>query len=248
MPTNIEWTNETWNPVHGCTKVSAGCLNCYAERMARRLAGRHGYPNISHHFDVTLRPDRLEEPLRWRKPRMIFVCSMGDLFHEDVPFSFVERVWDTMIKANQHTFQVLTKRPDRMQQFADRWPVDFVPPNIWLGVTAENQEMVDERVPILLDTPAAVRFVSVEPMLGQIDLFTKLITIQRVGARDWVHLNWVIVGAETGPAKRPMELDWARSVRNQCVAADVPFFFKKDSNGNRELDGQLWEQWPGGGG
>ena len=178
--TNIEWTGHTWNPLSGCTKVSDGCKNCYAEKMANRLQamGAKGYENG---FAVTLHPDKLDEPLRRKKPTIYFVCSMGDLFHEDVPFEFIRRVWIIMIEARQHTFQVLTKRPERMFEFlsthapvramtGETYGKDFLPKNIWLGVTAENQEQADKRIPILIDTPAAVRFVSIEPMLGEINL------------------------------------------------------------------------------
>ncbi len=186
MSTKIEWTDETYNPVTGCTKVSAGCRSCYAERMSKRLAGRCGYPEVPHHFDVTLHPDRLDQPLHWRKPRRIFVCSMGDLFHEDVPNDYITMVFDVMCDARtqEHTFQVLTKRPEHISEWlnwvAQYWPGDSPfsicwevtghAPSVWIGVSAENQETADERIPILLDTPAAVRFVSCEPLLGPVDL------------------------------------------------------------------------------
>lgn len=182
--TKIEWATHVWNPTTGCSKVSAGCQNCYAERMAKRLAGRCGYPKDDP-FRVTLHPDRLDEPLRWRKPRRVFVCSMGDLFHPDVPFEYIDRIFSTMALAWQHTFLILTKRPERMRDYITTtrttdvvlqhwkpergertWPLS----NVWLGVTAENQEMADERIPILLQIPAAVRFVSCEPLLSAIDL------------------------------------------------------------------------------
>jgi len=174
--TKIEWTNFTWNPCSGCTKISAGCKNCYAERMAKRLAGKYGYPEQPHHFDVTLHPDKLNQPYKWRKPRRIFVCSMGDLFHEDVGFEYILKVWKVMAINNHHTFQILTKRPEQMLKFvqwlagADHISIAEFPQNVWIGVTAENQKTADERIPILLKIPAAVRFVSVEPMLERIDL------------------------------------------------------------------------------
>ena len=254
MPTTIEWvTNpdgtkgETWNPVTGCTKVSAGCANCYAERMARRLAGRYGYPEAPRHFDVTLRPDRLEQPLRWQKPRTVFVCSMGDLFHEDVPFEFIERVFNIMSQAKHHVFQVLTKRPQRMLQW-QRWEddrqfgLDWIQtfPNVWLLVSIENQAAADERIPLLLQTPAAVRGVSVEPMLGPIDFANIRVSSMEVmnalaGIAATPHseppryhkLDWVIAGGESGPGARPMHPDWARSLVQQCQAAHVPVFVKQ---------------------
>ena len=175
--TRIEWTEHTWNPMSGCTKISDGCKNCYAEKMANRLKamGVKGYENG---FAVTLHPEKLREPLERKKPTMYFVCSMGDLFHEDVPFDYIDQIFSTMVLCPQHTFQVLTKRPDRMKKYLedeDRKFLDIAGknscvyplPNVWLGVTAENQEQADKRIPILLDTPAAVRFVSIEPMLGE---------------------------------------------------------------------------------
>jgi protein gp37 len=236
MSTKIEWTNETWNPVTGCTPISPGCQNCYARRIARRLAGRYGYPEAPRHFDVTLHLDRLDQPLRWKKPRMIFVCSMGDLFHEDIPAPSAYKVFNTIAKSPQHTYQILTKRPTRMRNFVlsledlqfDNFYRLF--PNIWIGVTICNAAEL-WKITTLRDTPVAVRFVSFEPLLKPVD-------------PNLDGIDWVICGAETGPGKRPMELDWARLLRDQCIAAGVPFFFKKDSLGNRELDGRLWEQYP----
>lgn len=172
--TKIEWAESSWNPITGCTKISPGCRNCYAERMARRLAGRCGYP-ANNPFKVTLHPDRLEEPLKWKKPRRVFVCSMGDLFHEDVPDEFISSIFAIMWQADWHTFLILTKRPERMREFICEYLPQFISgeissPHIWLGVTAENQQRADERIPLLLQTPAAVRFVSVEPLLGPLDL------------------------------------------------------------------------------
>jgi protein gp37 len=238
---SIEWTDSTWNPVTGCSKISPGCKNCYAERMAKRLAGRFGYPKDDP-FRVALHHDRLEEPLRWRKPRMVFVCSMGDLFHEDVPFPIPALVFDIAGKCPQHTFQILTKRPQRMREFtqwmagADDISTAEWPRNCWLGVTAENQAMADQRIPLLLQTPAAVRFVSVEPMLGPVEL-TRAVYGPEPGPMNWFGftdgfgyeacLQWVICGGETGPGARPMHPDWVRSLRDQCQAAQVPFFFKQ---------------------
>ena len=235
MPTKIEWTDETWNPITGCKKVSDGCKNCYAERMAKRLAGRYGYP-ADDPFKPTLHEDKLDVPLKWKKPRRIFVCSMGDLFHEDVHRETILRVWKTMAESPQHTFQVLTKRPERMMYILEQWMhpalrlslVDHTwpLPNVWLGVTAENQETADQRIPILLNTPAAVRFVSCEPLLGPVDLHPGwLLPISPTTSK----LNQVIVGGESGPGARPMNPDWARSIRDQCKAAGVPFFMKQMS-------------------
>jgi len=255
MSTKIEWTDETWNPIHGCTPISPGCKNCYAKRMAHRLAGRHGYPEAPNEFDVTLRPDRLEQPLKWRKARRVFVCSMSDLFHEDVPDHFIESIWQKMFLASHHTFQILTKRPQRVfdivSKFENLLGDKVVLPNVHLGVTAENQAAADERIPLLLETPAAVRFLSAEPLLGAIDirqyLYSSAVTTHRErGAAHIAYrkLDLVITGAETGPGKREMKLDWARSLRDQCQATGVSYFFKKDSDGNRLLDGRLWEEMP----
>lgn len=234
--TKIEWAEVTWNPVTGCTPVSEGCQNCYAKRMATRLRGRCGYPE-NDPFRVTLHPERLKEPLRWKKPRRVFVCSMGDLFHPDVPVEFIDRVFAIMALATQHTFIILTKRPLRMKEYIKyraarnfyhlkhiEWPL----PCVWLGVSCENQRAADERIPILLQTPAAVRFVSVEPMLGPVDLETQLGNAEesRHCLNGWHGIDWVICGGETGPRARPMHPAWVRSLQNQCQAAGVPFFFK----------------------
>jgi len=256
MSTKIEWTDEVWNPVTGCTKVSPGCKNCYAERMARRLAGRFGYPEAPSHFDVTFHKDRLDRLYSWRKPRMIFVCSMGDLFHKEVSHTQLNSVFYRMMSPTNghHTFLLLTKRPDRM-----RWYIDTLnewnewgrgPSNIWLGVSVENQATADERIPLLLQTPAAVRFVSCEPLLESVDLGACLyfctvtdmsaqniisedgcMVIQGVTVKDWTErpgLSWVIVGGESGPGARPMHPQWARDVRDQCQAAGVPYFHKQN--------------------
>ncbi len=243
MSTKIEWTDETWNPVTGCTKVSRGCAHCYAERMARRLAGRFGYPEAPNHFDVTLQPDRLEEPLHWRKPRRVFVCSMSDLFHDDVPKDFIWRVIEMGWRAKQHIFQILTKRPERMLDVLTHsmWWVNDTPQNIWLGVSAENQKAADERIPLLLQCPAAVRLVSIEPMLERIDLRhiqkSNLVEIDALTGNHGVKrplsgksnakLDWVIVGGESGPGARPMHPDWVRDIRDQCNDWGVSFFLKQ---------------------
>lgn len=229
--TKIEWTESTWNPVSGCDKISDGCKNCYAEKMAKRLQamGTKGYENG---FKVTLHPDRLSEPTKRKKPTMYFVCSMGDLFHDDVPFWYIDDIFATMIHNSQHTFQVLTKRPKRMQQYFMRskelieeyFPNGVTLPaqNIWLGVTAENQEQADNRIPILLDIPATKRFVSIEPMLSKIDF-------ERLYSREsyLFDLDWVICGGETGANARPLHPDWVRNLRDQCQESNVPFFFKQ---------------------
>lgn len=268
MPTKIEWTDETWNPITGCTPVSEGCANCYARRMARRLAGRAGYPKHNP-FVVARHHKRLGQPLRWKKPRRVFTCSMGDLFHEHVELEHIAAVFGVMGSASQHTFEVLTKRPKRMLEFTkwvsgghvreceiatdhadidlvkigrEAWHVERVrlahfpwpPPNVWLGVSVEKQRYARERLPILCETPAAERFISCEPLLGPLNL------------TPWLDaISWVIVGAETGPGARPMDPQWALSIRDQCRRHGVRFFFKKDSDGNRELDGQLCEEYPG---
>lgn len=312
----IEWTNASWNPLAGCTRVSAGCDLCYAAALAAgRLKNNPAYKDLAvvtpsgrAAFNGTIRllPDRLDQPLRWRRPRRIFVNSMSDLFHEGVPDDFLDKVFGVMALAQHHTFQVLTKRPERMRDYsptADRWdaarqwlrsllptrtngPREYVGHvmanqqwplrNVWLGVSCENQKTAAERIPILLQTPAAVRWISAEPLLGPIDLRnlvahhdwddfddldaltgdrTSLVT----GPDDindhthWPGLNWVVVGGESGPHARPMDLDWARGIRDQCVAAGVCFLFKQVGGrtpkaGGRELDGRTWDAYPRDGG
>jgi len=253
--TKIEWAEKSWNPITGCSAISEGCTHCWARRMAKRLAGRYGYPKDDP-FRVTMH-DKLWEPKHWKKPRRVFVCSMGDLFHDDVSGYVIHCIFKIIKWNRDHTFIFLTKRPERMRRI---WMnIDGPSPdNAWLGVSVENQKRADERIPILLQIPAKVRFVSIEPMLGSVDLY------------QWIHddvLQWVILGGETGPGARPMHPDWARSVRDQCQEAGVPFFFKTwgdlrftkptdisgwvdasydpyDKRGGRELDGRLWEEWP----
>lgn len=254
----IEWTDATWNPITGCTPVSEGCEHCYAKRMANRFKGRFGYPDDDP-FRVTFHEDRLYEPMSWKKPRRVFVCSMGDLFHEDVQLDWIEQIFERMREYDLHEYMLLTKRPSRVLEYwkwrkeiwlgghmTSRWPN-----NVWLGVTAENQRTADERIPILLQTPAAVRFVSVEPMLGPVAIQTYLpATLPRLdraisGTRG-ADLDWVICGGESGPGARPMHPNWARSLRDQCATARVPFFFKQWGGGNksRKLEGFVHEAFP----
>lgn len=250
--TKIEWADAVWNPVTGCTPVSQGCDNCYARRMAYRLRGRFGYPE-DEPFRPTPHMDRLNEPLRWKKPRRVFVSSMGDIFHPDIELLMLALIFDIIKRCPQHTFMILTKRPEiALEHYHNTMLKPFFGmPNIWLGVTAENQQAADERIPILLQIPAAVRFVSVEPMLGPVDLSEWLKEVRycerhgqlcEEGVRwendqlvckycrkpvDRIHLlDWVIVGGETGPGARPMHPNWVRSLRDQAVDAGVPFFFK----------------------
>jgi len=235
IKTNIPWCDSTWSPVTGCTPVSPACDNCYARRMSMRFQGN---------FDVTMHSDRLDQPLHWRKPRRIFVCSMSDLFHEMVPDEFITKVFGEIALCEQHTFMILTKRPARMKKYIDStWGNQMYGgfPNVWLGVTAENQKQVDKRIPILLQTPAAVRFVSIEPMIGPVSLRwlaafpenapTTAMNPHNGGETNELdglrRLDWVIVGGESGPGARPMQPDWARSIRDQCQAAGVPFFMKQ---------------------
>jgi protein gp37 len=234
--TTIEWTDATWNPVTGCTKISAGCDHCYAERFSERFRGTPGHP-FEMGFDLTLRPERLEHPLRWRAPRMIFVNSMSDLFHKDVPEDFINCVFNTMERAPWHTFQVLTKRSSLMRDFLrKRYGTGRGPVHMWFGVSIEDGTKIS-RVRHLRDSPAGVRFLSIEPLIGPI------------GTLDLSSIDWVIVGGESGPGARPMHPDWARSIRDQCVNASVKFFFKqwgglRPKSGGRDLDGRPWDEFP----
>lgn len=229
---NIEWTETTWNPVTGCSKISAGCTHCYAERMATRLRSM-GSSKYRHGFDVAVHVDTLKEPLRWRQPRLVFVNSMSDLFHPSVPASFIEAVFEVMNHARRHTFQVLTKRPERalLLDGQVRWT-----PNIWLGVSIESERWLSRRES-LVATDAQTKFLSLEPLLGPLpDL--------ELGGVDWV-----IAGGESGPGARPIQPAWVRSIKDACVHNSVPFFFKqwggvaKKRNG-RLLDGRTWDQMP----
>lgn len=274
----IEWTDATWNPVTGCDRVSPGCDNCYAERIATRF----GRPFLG---AVECHPERLELPLRWRKPRRVFVNSVSDLFHPDIPDEFIGDVFAVMARASTHTFQILTKRPQRMASWIrgfaewhrtmkvgdDRFPWPL--PNVWLGVSVENQRYADLRIPHLLETPAAVRFISAEPLLGPVTLAQSNVDYLQGWETVPEHspecnggamcanlcpipmqvqtrrLDWCIVGGESGHGARPMEAEWVRTLRDECVAASVPFFFKQwggrtpKANG-RELDGRVWDEYP----
>lgn len=257
--TKIEWCDAVWNPVTGCSPISEGCTNCYARRMAQRLRGRYGYP-ADEPFRVTLHPDRLDEPrMNWPRPRRIFTCSMGDLFHEDVPDSFIGKIHSRMVHAFWHTFVVLTKRSRRMLEVSKRLsfytettvlPVPGWPPNVIGMVTAENQARADERIPDLLASPFARRGVSLEPMLGPVDLHYWLpdLTARAIGdalcedVRQTI-IDWVIVGGETGPGARPMELEWVRDVVQQCKAAGVLCFVKQlHINGRVSKDPAEWPE------
>ncbi len=231
----IEWTDATWNPVRGCTKVSPGCKHCYAEAFAERFRGVPGHP-FEQGFDLRLVPEALELPLRWRASRRVFVNSMSDLFHDGVPDAYIRRVFDVMRRAPQHQFQVLTKRSRRMAEVAGALRI---PANVWMGVSVEDAKRTT-RIDDLCRVSARVRFLSVEPLLGP---------IQDLGAR-LRGIHWVIVGGESGAGARPMHAEWVRSIRDQCNAAGVPFFFKqwggvrKHTTG-RELDGRSWDEMPG---
>lgn len=234
----IEWTEATWNPVTGCTRVSPGCAHCYAMTFAERFRGVPGHP-YEMGFDLTLRPERLEQPLNWKRPRTIFVNSMSDLFHEAIPDEFIEQVFDVMVRAHWHTFQVLTKRHERLVALAPRLPW---PDNVWMGVSVENQRWTI-RADYLKRVDAAVRFLSVEPLLGPVTL-------------DLRGIHWVIAGGESGPRARPMKPEWVQSLRDQCADATIPFFFKQwgahneigqrvgKGRSGRLLDGRTWDASP----
>jgi protein gp37 len=263
--TNIEWTDETWNPITGCDRVSDGCTNCYALSLAKRLKAmgaeayqRDGDPRTSGEgFGLTLQPDRLDQPLRWTKPRKVFVNSMSDLFHKDVPDTYIAAVFDVMARAPRHTFQLLTKRHARMRSLLTSWategmvsdngwlhkgapmgsirhtsPLWTPPPNVILGVSVENQHWANLRIPALLNTPAAARFLSMEPLLGPVDLTMltgKGMAWNALDRESPAHppIDWVIVGGESGHGARPMHPDWARTIRDDCARWEVPFLFKQ---------------------
>lgn len=238
--TKIEWTEQTWNPTVGCTKVSPGCKHCYAESMAKRLQamGTRGYENG---FDLTLLPYRLDEPIRRKIPTVYFVNSMSDVFHEDVPFEYIDLIFKTINETPQHTYQILTKRADRMAEYFRNKPV---PRNAWLGVSVEDPQYGVPRIDFLRQVDASVRFLSVEPLL------------EALGPLNLAEIHWVIVGGESGPKARPMQKTWVEDIRIQCEDANVAFFFKqwggwgadgkrraKRYNG-RELNGRTWDQMP----
>jgi protein gp37 len=234
MPTksNIEWTEMTWNPVTGCTKISQGCKNCYAERMAKRLKAM-GSERYRKGFRIALHPDLLDVPHRWKQPRVVFVNSMSDLFHDEVPEAYIARVFDTMRACPRHTFQILTKRAERLEALSPRLPW---PQNVWMGVSVEDSRVM-ERIRHLQRVPAAMRFLSLEPLIGPLD------DLPLDG------IAWVIVGGESGPRARPMSPDWVNSILRQCRNAGVAFFFKqwggvrKDLTG-RELNGTYYNEMP----
>ena len=297
--TKIKWWDSTWNPIVGCSPISNGCINCYARRIVKRFTTITGISlgpelePIGWDGRAHFMPYKLEQPLHWRKPRRIFVCSMGDLFHSSITNEQIASVFGVMAACSQHTFIILTKRPGRaVEWFKFSWfdslSVNRIMPgnreliacckgatsngmtpnlvgydtiggikhgctwpltNVWLGVSVEDQKTADDRIPKLLEIPVAKRFVSVEPMLKEMDLQYQRGWLEPFVETDPMlnktpRVDWIIVGAETGPHKRPMNIDWARSLRDQCIEANVPFFFKKDGFGRHELDGQIWEQFP----
>lgn len=228
----IEWTEATWNPVTGCDQVSPGCAHCYAKAFAERWRGIPGHP-YEQGFDLRIWPERLRQPLKWKRPRMIFVNSMSDLFHEDIPDAFIREVFASMEEANWHTFQILTKRPRRLVKLADALPW---PPNIWMGVSIENRRFVD-RADLLRTVPAAVRFISAEPLLGPLE------------GLDLSGIRWLIAGGESGPRARAAKPEWIRELRNRCRDEQVAFFFKQwggrtSKAGGRLLDGMEYSELP----
>jgi protein gp37 len=228
----IEWTESTWNPITGCTKISDGCKNCYAERMAKRLKAM-GQPNYINGFQLTLHEHVLEYPLKWKKPQTIFVNSMSDLFHEQVPESFIFRIFDVMKQAHWHQFQILTKRSKRLRELAQE--IDW-PENVWIGVSVEN-EAVQFRIDDLRDVPAAIRFLSLEPLLGPL------------GHLNLSNIDWVIVGGESGPGARQMEKEWVMQIKEQCIEQNTPFYFKQwggvhKKKTGRSLEGRKWDEMP----
>jgi len=228
----IEWTESTWNPITGCTKISSGCKHCYAERMATRLKAM-GQRNYVNGFQLTMHEHVLEMPLHWKRPQTIFVNSMSDLFHEGVPLEFISKVFRVMVRASHHRFQVLTKRSKRLLDVSAKLPW---PSNVWMGVSVENSEYLF-RIDHLRQTGAHIKFVSFEPLVGPIDDL------------DLEGIDWVIVGGESGPKARPIDPDWVREIRDRCLAARVPFFFKQwggviKKRSGRVLDGRTWDQMP----
>lgn len=237
LGTKIEWTDATWNPVRGCTKISPGCTHCYAAVFAERFRGVRGHP-YEQGFDLRLVPEKLSEPLKWRTPRRVFVNSMSDLFHEDVPDDYIAAVAEVMVQADWHTYQVLTKRAERMCALLEtRLRFAAAKPHIWWGVSVENQKYGLPRIEHLRSAPAAVRFLSIEPLL------------EDLGALNLAHIHWVIVGGESGFGARPMKREWVVSIRRQCRRYGVPFFFKQwggtqKKKAGRELDGRTYDEMP----
>jgi len=219
---SIEWTQMTWNPVTGCTKVSQGCKHCYAERMALRLKAM-GVERYRLGFKVTLHEDLIEVPLHWREPRIVFVNSMSDLFHENVPLDFIQQVFETMVRCPHHTFQILTKRSQRLKELAVYLPW---PSNVWMGVSVEDERVISRAID-LIQVPAAIRFLSCEPLIGPLD------ELPLTG------INWVIVGGESGPGARPIDQRWVKSILRQCRHAKVPFFFKQWGGVRKDLAGRM---------
>lgn len=233
LNSTIEWTEATWNPITGCTKISDGCLNCYAERMAKRLSGRHGYPQ-ENPFKLTLQPERLLQPTNWKKPHNIFVCSMSDIFHKNVPDNYIFEIINIITQCPQHTFQILTKRAKRMAKISKK--IEQWPHNVWIGVTVESKEN-KKRIDYLKFVNASVRFISFEPLLDN---------VHQINLKG---INWVIVGGESGPGSRPMKQEWATSIRDQCIKMKISYFFKQWGGFNkkatgRSLEGKEWNQMP----
>jgi protein gp37 len=237
LASKIEWTDATWNPTRGCTKISPGCTHCYAEVFAERFRGVKGHP-YEQGFDLRLVPEKLNEPLRWKTPRRIFVNSMSDLFHEGVSDDYIASVIDVMLQADWHIYQVLTKRSSRMQALLkNRFRIAAARQHIWWGVSVENRKYGIPRLQDLLDTPAATKFLSIEPLL------------ENIGEIDLTGINWVIVGGESGPGARPMQREWVVSIRKQCREKSVPFFFKqwggvRKKKAGRLLDGRTYDEMP----
>jgi len=228
----IEYTHSSWNPVTGCSRVSAGCLHCYAERMAKRLQGM-GVPKYRNGFDVTLHPDVLEDPLSWKKPRLIFVNSMSDLFHEKIPIKYLRQIFDVMARADWHVFQVLTKRAERLAELSPK--LDW-PPNVWMGVTVESSKFT-HRIDLLRETGAAIKWLSMEPLLTE------------VPGMNLSEIDWIVVGGESGPGARPMKKDWVIDIQRQCREQKVHFFFKQWGGVNkkktgRKLNGRFYDAMP----
>ena len=233
--TSISWASSTWNPVSGCSEVSPGCDNCYAKAIAERYRGAPAYPNG---FDVTLWPTRLEHPIKWTAPKHIFVNSMSDLFHKDIPDEFLAQIWDVMLKADHHIYQILTKRAHRMAHKIKELGLPLRD-HIWLGVSVENQDMADSRIPALVGIGSAVPWISAEPLIAPVDLGTYL------GPEG---LKWVVCGGESGPKRRHMEYDWARAIRDQCKEAGIAFWYKQGNHRRADrdkyLDGKLHQDYP----